>query len=65
MKQCPVCDEQIPLRLLSKHAELESERVEQIIKNIGSAELPYDEMDDELVTLFLEYSPCSNHLSHN
>ncbi|KIM46433.1 hypothetical protein M413DRAFT_441525 [Hebeloma cylindrosporum] len=47
MKQCPVCDEQIPLRLLPKHAELESERVEQIIKSIGSSELPYDEMDDE------------------
>lgn len=64
MRQCPVCDEQIPLRLLPKHAELESERVEQIIKSIGSSELPYDEMDDELVALFLEYPLCSNCLSH-
>ncbi|KAF8969400.1 hypothetical protein BDZ97DRAFT_1902518 [Flammula alnicola] len=46
-RQCPVCDEQIPLRLLSKHAELESERVEQIINNVGSSDLPYNEMADE------------------
>ena len=46
-RQCPVCDEHIPLRLLSKHAELESERVENVIKTVGSSDIIYDEMDDE------------------
>ena len=45
-RQCPVCDESIPLRLLSRHAELESERVEEVIKNIGSSDITYDEFDD-------------------
>ncbi|KAF8806343.1 hypothetical protein BYT27DRAFT_7191688 [Phlegmacium glaucopus] len=45
-RQCPVCDEHIPLRLLSRHVELESERVEDVIKKVGSSDITYDEMDD-------------------
>jgi hypothetical protein len=45
-RQCPVCDEHIPLRLLSRHAELESERVEDVIKKVGSSDITYDEWDD-------------------
>lgn len=37
-RPCPICDEIIPLRLLSKHLELETERVEEIISNVGSTE---------------------------
>ncbi|CAA7260098.1 unnamed protein product [Cyclocybe aegerita] len=46
-RQCPVCDEHIPLRLLAKHAELEFERVEEVIRNVGSSEFAYDEIDNE------------------
>ncbi|KJA29792.1 hypothetical protein HYPSUDRAFT_210662 [Hypholoma sublateritium FD-334 SS-4] len=46
-RPCPVCDEQIPLRLLARHSELESERVEEIILNVGSSEIFYDDYDDE------------------
>ncbi|KAG7097315.1 hypothetical protein E1B28_004676 [Marasmius oreades] len=37
-RECPICHEPIPLRLLGKHAELESSRVQDIISNIGSLE---------------------------
>ncbi|KAF9498631.1 hypothetical protein BDN71DRAFT_1442983 [Pleurotus eryngii] len=40
-RKCPVCEEQIPVRLLAKHSELESERVEEIIKDIGSSKGEY------------------------
>jgi len=46
-RPCPICDELIPLRLLAKHAELESERVEEVIQKVGSTEVVYDEMTDE------------------
>ncbi|KAF7775729.1 hypothetical protein Agabi119p4_4122 [Agaricus bisporus var. burnettii] len=47
-RQCPACDELIPLRLMARHAQLEAERVEEIIKQIGSSEpiLLTDEFDD-------------------
>ncbi|KAI1796156.1 hypothetical protein LXA43DRAFT_970062 [Ganoderma leucocontextum] len=38
-RRCPVCDEVIPLRLLGKHAALEAERLEEIIRCIGSTEV--------------------------
>ncbi|KAF9528008.1 hypothetical protein CPB83DRAFT_855178 [Crepidotus variabilis] len=38
-RQCPICDERIPLRLLEKHADLESERVDDIMSNIGSGDV--------------------------
>ncbi|XP_006456798.1 hypothetical protein AGABI2DRAFT_78651, partial [Agaricus bisporus var. bisporus H97] len=47
-RQCPACDELIPLRLMARHAQLEAERVEEIIKQIGSSEpiLLTDEFND-------------------
>ncbi|KAI0751030.1 hypothetical protein C8Q80DRAFT_1155136 [Daedaleopsis nitida] len=48
-RNCPVCDELIPLRLLGKHADLEAERLEEIIRCIGSTEvLGEAEPDDGL-----------------
>ncbi|PIL37364.1 hypothetical protein GSI_01057 [Ganoderma sinense ZZ0214-1] len=38
-RRCPVCEEVIPIRLLGKHAELEAERLEEIIRCIGSTEV--------------------------
>ncbi|KAF8639938.1 hypothetical protein AX17_001188 [Amanita inopinata Kibby_2008] len=35
---CPVCDEPIPLRLLSRHVLLESQRLDEIIHEIGSTQ---------------------------
>ncbi|KAJ4479175.1 hypothetical protein J3R30DRAFT_2728173 [Lentinula aciculospora] len=37
-RDCPICNEPIPLRLLRKHAELEASRVDEIIGHIGSEE---------------------------
>ena len=48
-RQCPVCDEHIPLRLLSRHAELETERVEEVIRKVGSSDITYDELDDRYI----------------
>ncbi|KXN92313.1 hypothetical protein AN958_08544 [Leucoagaricus sp. SymC.cos] len=47
-RPCPVCNEPIPLRLMGLHAQLESERVEEIIKQVGSSEPIHlaDEFDD-------------------
>ncbi|KAI0092180.1 hypothetical protein BDY19DRAFT_983649 [Irpex rosettiformis] len=46
-KKCPVCDEEIPVRLLDRHVDLEAERVEDIIRAIGSTEvLSIAEPDD-------------------
>ncbi|KAI0353069.1 hypothetical protein OH77DRAFT_1407866 [Trametes cingulata] len=48
-RKCPICDEPIPLRLLAKHAVLESERLEEIVRCIGSTEvLGEAEPDDGL-----------------
>lgn len=48
-RKCPVCEEDIPVRLLDVHAELESERVNEIIQRIGSTEvLEQAEPDDGL-----------------
>ncbi|EIW61650.1 uncharacterized protein TRAVEDRAFT_56908 [Trametes versicolor FP-101664 SS1] len=48
-RKCPICDEPIPLRLLSKHAVLEAERLEEIVRSIGSTEvLGEAEPDDGL-----------------
>lgn len=58
-RQCPVCDEHIPLRLLSRHAELESERVEDVIKKVGSSDITYDELDDGCVPLSLSHTHIS------
>ncbi|KAH9899625.1 hypothetical protein C8Q73DRAFT_328732 [Cubamyces lactineus] len=48
-RKCPICEEPIPLRLLPKHAELEWERLEEIVRAIGSTEvLGEAEPDDGL-----------------
>ena len=38
-KKCPVCDEEIPVRLLERHADLEAERLDEIIAAIGSVDV--------------------------
>ncbi|OBZ70041.1 hypothetical protein A0H81_09845 [Grifola frondosa] len=38
-RTCPVCGEAIPLRLLGKHSALESERLDEIMRCIGSTEI--------------------------
>ncbi|KAF9464849.1 hypothetical protein BDZ94DRAFT_1296879 [Collybia nuda] len=45
-RRCPICDELIPLRLLAAHAVLESQRVEEIIKQVGSTDALLNESDD-------------------
>lgn len=45
-RKCPICDELIPLRLLAAHGVLESQRVEEIIKQVGSTDVLFDEPDD-------------------
>ncbi|KAG6885603.1 hypothetical protein C0993_012350 [Termitomyces sp. T159_Od127] len=42
---CPVCDEVLPIRLLATHAELESQRLENIFDQVGSTEAIYEEPD--------------------
>ncbi len=34
-ERCPVCDEEIPLRLLGVHLDLETDRLEGLIASIG------------------------------
>lgn len=43
-RPCPVCKEQIPVRLLGTHAELEMSRVEDILKGSGpyAASMDFD-----------------------
>ncbi|KAI6100285.1 hypothetical protein F5141DRAFT_1009726 [Pisolithus sp. B1] len=43
-RPCPVCSEQIPVRLLEAHTVLELQRVDEIIRHIGDAE-PLPEAD--------------------
>ncbi|KAH7887520.1 hypothetical protein F5I97DRAFT_1935628 [Phlebopus sp. FC_14] len=38
-RPCPVCSELIPIRLLPAHAELELQRVEEIIRHVGDADV--------------------------
>lgn len=38
-KKCPVCDEEIPVRLLERHADLEAERLDEIMAAIGSVDI--------------------------
>ncbi|KAI0920947.1 hypothetical protein AcW2_006071 [Taiwanofungus camphoratus] len=47
---CPVCEEAIPVRLLAKHSELESQRVEEIVLKIGSMEVLADAEPDDGLT---------------
>ncbi|TRM68228.1 hypothetical protein BD626DRAFT_481131 [Schizophyllum amplum] len=45
-RPCPVCSEPIPLRLMGKHLELESERVDDIIAHVGSPEVYQDDREE-------------------
>jgi hypothetical protein len=49
-RKCPVCEEVIPLRLLGTHAELESERLEEIIKQVGLTDVLLEDPDDWCVS---------------
>ncbi|KIJ69936.1 hypothetical protein HYDPIDRAFT_35386 [Hydnomerulius pinastri MD-312] len=44
-RPCPACSELIPVRLLAAHAKLELQRVEEIIRHVGDAEV-LAEVDD-------------------
>ncbi|TFK64047.1 hypothetical protein BDN72DRAFT_825991 [Pluteus cervinus] len=45
-RKCPVCEEAIPVRLLGRHAELEAQRVEEIVRQIGSTECILDDVEE-------------------
>ncbi|KAH9947159.1 hypothetical protein B0H21DRAFT_692425 [Amylocystis lapponica] len=47
---CPVCEEAIPVRLLAKHSELETQRVEEIIQQVGSTSVLADAEPDDGLT---------------
>ena len=38
-RQCPICSEHIPVRLLEAHCNLEAQRTEEVIRAIGSLEV--------------------------
>ncbi|KAJ7284092.1 hypothetical protein C8J57DRAFT_1294374, partial [Mycena rebaudengoi] len=44
-RECPVCFENIPLRLLAAHSELESERVEAIMRRVGETDVDFELLD--------------------
>ncbi|KAJ6538519.1 hypothetical protein DFH09DRAFT_1398342 [Mycena vulgaris] len=44
-RECPVCSEQIPIRLLAAHSELEAERVEAIIRRVGETDVDFESLE--------------------
>ncbi|KAF9650302.1 hypothetical protein BDM02DRAFT_3154924 [Thelephora ganbajun] len=44
-RQCPICSEHIPVRLLEAHCDLETQRTEEIIRAVGSSEVYGDSVD--------------------
>ena len=50
-RPCPVCEELIPLRLMAVHLDLELQRVEEIVKAVGSSEVLYDDQEEGYVHL--------------
>ena len=44
-RQCPICSEYIPVRLLGAHCDLETQRTEEVIRAIGSLEVYGDSVD--------------------
>ncbi|KAJ6539656.1 hypothetical protein B0H19DRAFT_1180001 [Mycena capillaripes] len=44
-RECPVCNEQIPIRLLAAHAALEAERVEAIIRRVGDTDVDFEALE--------------------
>ncbi|KAK7695794.1 hypothetical protein QCA50_000432 [Cerrena zonata] len=49
-RQCPICDEDIPIRLLGAHLDLETGRVNEIIQSIGSTEVLGEAEPDDGIT---------------
>ncbi|CAL1700418.1 unnamed protein product [Somion occarium] len=49
-RKCPVCDEEIPIRLLAAHSDLEAQRVNEIIQCIGSTEVLNEAEPDDGLT---------------
>ncbi|KAK0499692.1 hypothetical protein EDD18DRAFT_1441961, partial [Armillaria luteobubalina] len=45
-RQCPICKEHIPLRLLVKHLDLESQRVEKIVQSVGTTDVLAAEFEE-------------------
>ncbi|PBL02938.1 hypothetical protein ARMGADRAFT_955615 [Armillaria gallica] len=45
-RECPICKEQIPLRLLAKHSDFESQRVEKIVQSVGSTDVLAAEFEE-------------------
>ncbi|KAF9031812.1 hypothetical protein BDZ89DRAFT_1063696 [Hymenopellis radicata] len=45
-RECPICSELIPVRLLQKHTIFESQRVDRIIDSIGSTEVLHDDLEE-------------------
>ncbi|KAJ7498631.1 hypothetical protein FB451DRAFT_1334305 [Mycena latifolia] len=45
-RECPVCGEQIPIRLLAATAELEAERVEAIIRRVGETDVDFEALEE-------------------
>ncbi|KAK0190578.1 hypothetical protein F5146DRAFT_1194579, partial [Armillaria mellea] len=45
-RECPICKEHIPLRLLAKHSDLESQRVEKIVQSVGSTNVLTAEFEE-------------------
>ena len=44
-RQCPICFEHIPVRLLEAHCDLEAQRTEEVIRAVGSLEVYGDSVD--------------------
>jgi hypothetical protein len=44
-RQCPICSEHIPVRLLEAHCDLETQRTEEVIRAVGSLEVYGDSVD--------------------
>ncbi|KAK0206902.1 hypothetical protein DFS33DRAFT_629345 [Desarmillaria ectypa] len=51
-RECPICKEHIPLRLLAKHSDFESQRVEKIVQSVGSTDVLAAEFEEGSSTLF-------------
>lgn len=51
-RQCPICSEQIPVRLLEAHCDLEMQRTEEIIRAVGSLEVYGDSVDGLVHPMF-------------
>ncbi|KAG7447575.1 uncharacterized protein BT62DRAFT_966570 [Guyanagaster necrorhizus] len=52
-RECPICKEHIPLRLLAKHSDFEFQRVEKIIQSVGSTDVLAAEFEEGSSTSFL------------